>query len=366
MNRALRSNLNGTRVAPPVEDILTGKVASMIRKLTKLVAWAALSAVMTLPASAADLIKLKMAEVVRSQFYVPMYVALAKGFVTDEGLDVELVTANGGDRAGALVLSGQADFGLAGPEVPIYIYNGESTDKPLVFCALTATDGLFLVSRQKIDKFDWSMINGKKIMGWRPGSTPQLYLEYVLKQRGVEADTVKNIVTNIGMPARDGAWISGVGDFGIFNEPNMTKLEGAGQVHLIASIGKEVGRADYTVFFAKKSWVEKNPTLAQKWTNAIARGQAWVKSASAKDIAEAIAPFFPGVTIDENIAVVNRYRTVGVPIWATSTVVDEGGIAKAQEIMEVGGVLPADKKIVYDKLVTTTFATAAEKKFAAK
>jgi NitT/TauT family transport system substrate-binding protein len=328
---------------------------------------AALSAaIIALPANAADLVKLKMAEVVRSQFYVPMYVALAKGFVAGEGLEVELVTANGGDRAGALVLSGQADFGLAGPEVPIYIYNGESADKPLIFSALTATDGLFLVSRQKIDKFDWSMIDGKKIMGWRPGSTPQLYLEYVLKQRGVDGDTVKNIVTNIGMPARDGAWISGVGDFGIFNEPNMTRLEGAGHVHLVASIGKEVGRADYTVFFAKKSWVDKNPGLAQKWTNAIARGQAWVKTASAKDIAEAIAPFFPGVTIDENIAVVNRYRTVGVPIWATSTIVDEGGLAKAQEIMVVGGVLPADKKISYDKLVTTTFAHAAEKKFAAK
>ena len=33
-------------------------------------------------AHAADKVKLKMAEVVRSQFYVPMYVALSKGFTT--------------------------------------------------------------------------------------------------------------------------------------------------------------------------------------------------------------------------------------------------------------------------------------------
>ena len=57
------------------------------------------------------------------------------------------------------------EFALAGPEVPIYIYNGESPDKPVIFCALTGTDGYFLASRQKIDKFDWSMLNGKKIMG---------------------------------------------------------------------------------------------------------------------------------------------------------------------------------------------------------
>jgi NitT/TauT family transport system substrate-binding protein len=339
----------------------------MIRKALGLLLGTAVSAAVALsPAGAADKIKLKMAEVVRSQFYIPMYVALSKGFVGDEGLEVELITANGGDRAGALLLSGQTEFALAGPEVPVYIYNGESPDKPVIFCALTATDGLFLASRQKLDKFDWSMLNGKKIMGWRPGSTPELYLEYVLKQRGVAADTVKNIVTNIGMPARDGAFIAGGFDFAIFNEPNMSKMEKAGQAHMVASIGKEVGRADYTLFFAKKSWIEKNPDLAQKWTNAIARGQAWMKTASEKDVAEAIAPFFPGLSLEDNIAVVSRYRTVGVPIWATSTIVDPAGLAKAQEIMVVGGVLPADKKVDYDKIVTNVYAEKAQQKFASK
>lgn len=339
----------------------------MIRKALGLLLWTAVLAGVALSsAGAADKVKLKMAEVVRSQFYIPMYVALSKGFVADEGLEVEMITANGGDRAGALLLSGQTEFALAGPEVPVYIYNGESPDKPVIFCALTATDGLFLASRQKLDKFDWSMLNGKKIMGWRPGSTPQLYLEYVLKQRGVAADTIKSIVTNIGMPARDGAFIAGGFDFAIFNEPNMSKMEKAGQANMVASIGKEVGRADYTLFFAKKSWVEKNPDLAQKWTNAIARGQSWVKTASEKDVAEAIAPFFPGLTIEDNIAVVSRYRTVGVPIWATSTIVDPAGLAKAQEIMVVGGVLPADKKVDYDKIVTNIYAEKAQQKFASK
>ncbi|MGZ3295397.1 MAG: ABC transporter substrate-binding protein [Xanthobacteraceae bacterium] len=339
----------------------------MIRKALGLLLWTAVSAAVALsPAGAADKVKLKMAEVVRSQFYIPMYVALSKGFVGDEGLEVELITANGGDRAGALLLSGQTEFALAGPEVPVYIYNGESPDKPVIFCALTATDGLFLASRQKLDKFDWSMLNGKKIMGWRPGSTPELYLEYVLKQRGVAADTVKSIVTNIGMPARDGAFIAGGFDFAIFNEPNMSKMEKAGQAHMVASIGKEVGRADYTLFFAKKSWIEKNPDLAQKWTNAIARGQAWMKTASEMDVAEAIAPFFPGLSLEDNIAVVSRYRTVGVAIWATSTIVDPAGLAKAQEIMVVGGVLPADKKVDYDKIVTNVYAEKAQQKFASK
>src|SRR5260370_116348 len=218
-----------------------------------------------------------------------MDVELSKGFAAAEGLEVELVTAKGGDGAGALVLSGKADFALAGPEVAIYIYNGESADKPLIFCALTATDGFYLVSRTKLDNFDWSMLNNRKVIGWRPGSTPELYLQYVMKQRGVDAATIGNVVTNIGVPARDGAWISGAGDFGIFMEPNLSKLEKAGEAHVITSIGKEVGRADYTVFFAKRSWLEKNAATAQKWTNAVAQAQAWVATASAQAIAAALA-----------------------------------------------------------------------------
>ena len=336
----------------------------MMKKLLGALTIAAIALSAPMGAAAQEKIKLKMAEVVRSQFYIPMYVALAKGFVAEEGLDVEMVTTNGGDRAGALILSGQADFALAGPEVPIYIFNGESADKPLIFCALTATDGLFFVSRKKIDNFDWSMVNGKKIMGWRPGSTPELYLEYVLRQRGVDAATVKGIVTNIGPAARDGAWISGMGDFAIFNEPNVTNLEKQGHAHLVASVGKEVGRADYTVFFAKKSWLEKNPLAAQKWTNAIANAQLWMKTAETKDIAQAIIPYFPGLTLEDNMTVVDRYRSLGVQIWAESTTMDKAGLAKAQEIMVAGGVLPADKIVPYDNLVTTDFALKAQAKFA--
>ena len=317
-------------------------------------------------ARAADLVKVKLGEVVRSQFYMAMYVALAKGFAKDEGLDVEMTNYNGGDRIGAALLSGQADFGLAGPEVAVYLYNGESPDKPTIFCALTGTDGFFLASRKKIDNFQWSMLNGAKLLGYRPGSTPELYFEYVMKQHGVDAATIKGTVTNIGPAARDGAWISGVaGDFGIFTEPNLTQQEQAGNLHVIASIGKEVGRADYTVFMAKKSWVAAHPDIAQKWTNAVARGQQWIRTAKSEEIADTVKAYFPGLTPEAATAVVNRYRTAGAPIWSDTTIVNPAGLAKEQEIMVSGGVLTADKIVPYDKIVDPKFAEAAEKKYGA-
>ncbi|WMS41587.1 ABC transporter substrate-binding protein [Acuticoccus sp. MNP-M23] len=325
--------------------------------------FAAAAAALSVPAAAKDLKQVKMAEVVRSQFYVPMYVALTNGYVEDEGLDVELVTANGGDRVGALLISGQVDFALSGPEVPIYIRNGESPDKPTIFSALTATDGFFFASREPIEDFDWSMVDGEKVFGWRPGSTPELYLEYVLKEHGLSEDTVAGITTNVGMAARDGAWMSDQWPFGIFTEPSLSKLEAAGELHVLASIGAEIGRADYTVFFAMDDWLAENKDVAQGWTNAIARAQAWMETASKEEIAAAVAPFFPGLSEENNFSVVSRFLENAEPIWSKSTVVSPEGLAKAQEIMVEGGVLPKDDVLAYDAIVDASFAEAAEAEF---
>jgi NitT/TauT family transport system substrate-binding protein len=91
-----------------------------------------------------------------------------------------------------------------------------------------------------------------------------------------------------------------------------------------------------------------------------------VQTASEREIAEAVAPFYPGLTIDDNIAVVKRYRTVGVPIWTLTPIVDKAGYNKAQEIMIVGGVLQKGKEVPYEKLIDTSYGEAAIKKYPAK
>jgi NitT/TauT family transport system substrate-binding protein len=182
----------------------------------------------------------------------------------------------------------------------------------------------------------------------------------VLKQKGVDLETIRSIVTNIAPPAREGSWMSGNGDFGIFNEPSTSKLEKADQVHVLTSIGKELGRVENTVFFANKSWFEKNRNVAQKLTNATARAQAWMQAANDEQIATAIAPFFPGLTTDIHVAVLKRYRGTGAPVWPESTVIDRGGLAKLQEVMVEGGVLSPAKIVAYDAIVASDIALNAQ------
>src|SRR5699024_12158914 len=89
--------------------------------------------------------KLTLAEVTRSVFYTPQYVALEKGFFAEEGLDVELTTTWGVDKTMTALLSDNADIAHVGAETSIYVYGQEATDPAINFAHLTQTDGTLLV-----------------------------------------------------------------------------------------------------------------------------------------------------------------------------------------------------------------------------
>ena len=107
------------------------------------------------------------------------------------------------------LLSGNADIGFSGPEQVVYIYNQGREDYPVVFGQLTQKDGSFLVGREAEEDFDWSSLKGKEIIGGRPGGIPEMALEYVLKENGLDPENDVNMVTNVDFTATAGAFKSG-------------------------------------------------------------------------------------------------------------------------------------------------------------
>jgi NitT/TauT family transport system substrate-binding protein len=131
----------------------------------------------------------------------------------------------------------------------------------------------------------------------------------------------------------------------------VSNLVHAGQAHVLASIGKELGRAENTVLFAKKSWYEKNHETAQRLTEAIAKAQLWLKAASDEQIARTVAPYFPGTPLEISTAVVRRYRETRAPLWSESPVIDRQGLAKLEEVIVLGGVMAPEKIVPYEAIV---------------
>jgi len=303
-------------------------------------------------------IKIRYNEVVHSILYAPAYVAMAKGYFAEAGLDVAMTTAQGGDKSMAALLSDGADIALIGPETAIYVQISDSPTKARIFCGLTATDGFMLVGREKVDKFDWKMLKGKEILGFRPGSTPLLYLEAALRKNGLDPQTDVKLANNVGIPARVGSWIAGQNQYAIFIEPDASQLEIDGKAHYLASIGETVGFADYTAFMASEKYIRDHPATVQSWTNAILKAMKWTEKAPAAEIAKTLEPFFPGVSPQALVGAAERYQRL--KIWKSSPVIEPAAIEKFQDILVQGHVLDPAKRVKFQDLVVTEFASKAK------
>ena len=164
--------------------------------------------------------KIVLAEVAHTVFYAPMYVAIENDYFKDYGIDVDLILTSGADKVTAALLSGDAQIGLSGSEATIYVYNGGEKDYLKTFSQLTQKDGTFLVSREKYDNFKITDVIDKSIIGGRAAGMPEMTLEYILKQNGIDPRNDVYIDTSIAFAAMSGAFIGGTGDFVTLFEPS--------------------------------------------------------------------------------------------------------------------------------------------------
>ncbi len=300
-------------------------------------------------------IKVTLSEVTHSVFYAPQYVAINKGFFEEEGIILELSNGQGADKVMTAVLSGQVNIGFAGPEASVYVYNEGKEDYAVVFAQLTKRDGSFLVGRKPEPDFNWGKLKGKYIIGGRKGGVPEMTLEYVLRKHKLEPNVDLTVDTSVQFAVMAGAFTGGTGDYVTLFEPTATMLEKEGKGYVLASIGQDSGEIPYTAYFAKKSYIEKNKDLIQRFTNAIYKGQKWVDSHTPKEIAEAIKDSFPDtdIAVLENVA--KRYQDIDA--WNKDPVMNEASLELLQKVMEEAGVL--DTKAPYGKLVNTDFAQKA-------
>lgn len=196
----------------------------------------------------------KFSEVIRSIFYAPHYIAMQKGFFKEEGLNVDMNTAQGSDKGAAALIAGVADISLVGPETAIYIYNQKGDKTLKIFHQLTMKDGSFLLSRNKTDGFKWSDLQGKSVVGWRPGSAPQMVLSTKLLQEKVAK---VDVITNIASTAMAGAFTSGKGDYIQVFEPIASTLEKEGKAYFAASVGQAFGPFPETSYVATSDYIKK-------------------------------------------------------------------------------------------------------------
>ena len=302
--------------------------------------------------------KIRLNEVTRSVFYAPQYVAINRGYMEEEGLEVEITTGQGADKVMTAILSNQSDIGFAGPEASIYVYNEGKEDYTEVFAQLTKRDGSFLVSRKdERGSFDWKNLKGSTIIPGRKGGVPYMTFEYVLKQNGLDPRQDLVLDDSIKFDLMAGAFSAGNADYVTLFEPTASLTQNAGKGYIVASVGEASGEIPYTAYFAKKSYIKENEDTIQKFTNAIYKGQLWVKEHSAREIAQEVISFFPDTDLDLLTTAIQSYKDIDA--WNDTPVLEKESFDLLQKVMTEAGELK--QSAPYDKIVNNHYAEEAIK-----
>lgn len=300
-------------------------------------------------------IEIRLGEVARTVFYAPQYVALSQGMFTQEGLDVQLATIPGGDKAMTALLSNQADIALVGAETSIYVYQQGAEDPVINFAQLTQTDGTFLFARQSQGSFDWEKLKGESFLGQRKGGMPQMAGEFTLRKHGIDSHKDLKLMQNIDFANIASAFGSGTGDYVQLFEPQASIFEKEGRGRVVASFGVESGKLPYTAYMAKQSYLNGNGEAAQKFTKAVYRAQQWIATHSPGQIAEAIMPYFKDTELAVLTSSVKRYKEQGT--YALNPLIEEKEWENLQAVMTSAGELK--KPVALDELVNRSFAEQA-------
>ena len=304
----------------------------------------------------AKLAKVTLNEVAHSIFYAPQYVAIEEGYFKDEGLDMTLITGFGADKTMTAVISGEADIGFMGAEASIYAYQEGATDPVVNFAQLTQRAGNFLVAREEMPDFKWEDLKGRKVLGGRKGGMPEMVFEYILKQNGLDPQKDLSIDQSIDFGATAAAFTGDdSADFTVEFEPSATALEKQGAGYVVASLGVDSGYVPYTSYSAKTSYMEKNPDIMQKFTDALQKGMDYVQSHTPEEIAEVIEPQFPETDLDTITAIVKRYYDQDT--WKENLIFEKDSFELLQDILEDAGELT--DRTAYENLVQTEYAQKA-------
>lgn len=126
---------------------------------------------------------------------------------------------------------------------------------------------------------------------------------------------------------------------------------------MVASLGEASGYVPYTSYSAKVSYMEENPEIIQKFTNALQKGMNYVQIHTPEEIAEVIAPQFKETDIETITTIVKRYYDQDT--WKENLIFEKDSFELLQDILEDAGEL--SQRVNYEDLVQTSSAEKASK-----
>ncbi|RUM96301.1 ABC transporter substrate-binding protein [Pseudaminobacter arsenicus] len=310
---------------------------------------------------------------VKSISYVAQEVAVAKGFLAEERMELEIINAGGGSNLRDLVGSGQIAFGVADSAHPLLLTNRNRPAKILL--SLDSRSPLVsIVIRQEL--YDQGIDSIQKLAAWRrkDGSQPNfgvtslgggqhVYISYLAEKQGV---------------ADQFTWLAGGGESTILGGlstgqfdaiaamPNLSFMATErkwGQV--VFNVGDDKqwnaafgGPVPSTVAFCLQQTIDAKPEMVQAYVNGLYRALRWLDKSSVDEIYEVVAPLYAGDFDEETI---RREIEFLEPIHSKDGSVKEDQFANLAPVLF--REMTAMKEVSYQDAVDTSFLDKAQKEY---
>ncbi|MBE5755803.1 MAG: ABC transporter substrate-binding protein [Clostridiales bacterium] len=296
---------------------------------------------------------IRLNEVTHSVFYAPLYVAINKGYMEEEGITIELTNGGGSDASMTALLSGSADMALMGPETVVYVEANGSTNHPVVFGQLTKKDGSFLISKTPISSFSFeSSLLGKTAIIGRQGGMPAMTFEWLCNKSGVINGTNVTLDKDTSFNMMVSVFESTNAEFCTMFEPTASAFVSAGKGYYVGSVGEYSGEIPYTCFMAYPDYISKNKAQVEGFLRAIKKAYIFITTSSSSDVAEALVPSFDGTTKEELMAAVEKYLEIDA--WSNSPAMSKDSYARLLSVLKNAGTLEED--VDFSKIVDNSIA----------
>lgn len=240
-----------------------------------------------------ELKKITVSEPVRSELWGPAYLAKALGYFEEEGLDVEFVTVQG-DMPTAPVLSGDAQFGLYGPEM-ILSFNEKGQGTKLIATVSDRYPYSFVTAK---DITEIKQLKGRVVCAGDSGSSPRAFVRGIVASAGLDPDkdvTYVNIPGAASIAALEKNEIQGT-----YVTPTARAIALEAGFNLLIDIydpavhSELIGSDSYEMYiiFSTDKYIKENPETVQAFVNAVYKAILWADSHSAEEAVEALTPLF--------------------------------------------------------------------------
>lgn len=226
-------------------------------------------------------------------------VARTKGFIVDEGVNLEVIDFGSGSKGVQAFVANEVDFVAATFEHAIRL-NSIGVPARSVVSMSKAPGIVMAVTKNFAPEFhEMKDLIGKNVGVSAPGSASHTFLKLILNRNGVNPDEVG--VVGVGNAAGSVAAIRTGNEIQatVGYDPVMTMLESSGDIEVVVDLRdteqtRKMLGTDFTFLslIANKNYIDENPEAVQAVVNGVVKALKWIPTVSPEEVLAAVPEEF--------------------------------------------------------------------------